>query len=448
MQHELLWGVAEIHAVEDDLALERYVRDGTRALVRMLPCPDAAVGVAVALLIIMRALHAPCTHERDVAVVLFGELVEQLEDAFGASEAHDHEVDLVGDLADGAGEAFGEIQEGNHDVDGEDHAGDGGVGDGKAEEEPSRKGDYHVGEVAEVHEDGAEDVRVDVCLLCGLEELVIYLVELLLHLLLMREDLDDLLTVHGLFGKALRSADGVLLGEEEASGLAAHEAGEPSHEGHHHKHDKRERYGVPQHDEGERDHGDRHGEQVWQGDADELAQGVHVVRIVAHDVAALIAVKEAYGQIFHVVKHLVSDLHEGALRHEGAKLSLGDLAGERDGVGADEHDGDLGDLRTSRRPVAGLPVAADDIDGALQVDAREGREHRRDYHADEHERELQGIEGKHELDGAAKHRHGIGCVPAAAAFAGHALVELVFIFPAGPWGVLQSCAVVEDGLLG
>ena len=40
-------------------------------------------------------------------------------------------------LADGASEALGEIQEGNHDVDGEDHAGDGGVGDGEAEEEPA-----------------------------------------------------------------------------------------------------------------------------------------------------------------------------------------------------------------------------------------------------------------------------------------------------------------------
>ena len=143
-------------------------------------------------------------------------------------------------LADRSGEALREVEEGYHDVDGEGHAAKAEVGNTEGEEGAARKGHQHVGEVAEVHEDGPEGVAIDVGALRGLEELLVHRIEARLHLAFVGEDFDDLLAIHALFGKALCAGKFDLLVEEEAGGSAAHDAHEPAHEEDYEEYDYRE----------------------------------------------------------------------------------------------------------------------------------------------------------------------------------------------------------------
>ena len=71
-------------------------------------------------------------------------------------------------------------------------------------------------------------------------------------------------------------------------------------------------------------------------------------------------VKVADGQVLHVVEHLVANLHEGALGHDGRYLTLDDLRGDGDRIDADERRHDGHNLLRRRVPVASLPMLVDD----------------------------------------------------------------------------------------
>ena len=362
----MLGRIAEVHVVEVDLALELGV--GDRAiLVRVLPGPE--VGALVRLL--ERAiLGALGIDKRDIAVVLFRLLVEKREDALGTGKAHDDEVDLMGDLADRSCEALREVQERDDDVDTQNHAGDRGVRDAGDKEDAACEGDDYVGKVARVHEDGAKGVAVDVRVLRGLEELLVHLVEVSLGQLLMREDLDDLLAVHGFLGKAFLGRKSTLLRQEEVGRAAAEHTCQGHHDCNHDQDDKRQRHGIPEHDVDDRDHGNDGRQEVRERLTDELAQGIHVVRVVRHDVAVLVGVEVADREVLHVREHLVPDLHHRALADDGAKLRPADVAGKGGDVASDERKDDAQNLGLRRCPVAGLERVLDDGDGLLHEDRR------------------------------------------------------------------------------
>ena len=409
--------VAKVDVREADVARERRVRDAS-VVVRVLPRPG--LGALGALLELAGRVLAH-VHEGDVALVLLGLLVYEREDPLRTREAHDHEVDLLRHLADGAGEALRHVEERHDDGDGQGHAADGGVGEAGGEEGDARERDDDVGEVAHVHEDGHEGVAVGVSGARRLVQRVVHGVELLDGLVLVREDLDDLLAVHGLLGKSLGLRELDLLVEEVVGALAAQDAGGVHHARDHGEHDGGQRDGVPQHDGEDGDHGEEHREQVGQRLADELAQRVDVVGVVAHDVAVLVGVEVADGQALHVVEHLVAHVHERALAHDGAKLRVGDVRGERDDVARYEACGDLADLGRGAGPVSRGERVLHDVDRLLQEDGRHGREYGRRDDADDHDRRVRGVVVEHGVQdalergagplGAAVLRGGRACLP-------------------------------------
>ena len=170
MQHLVVGRVAKVDVVHDQVAAQRHVLDLAGCAVRMFPRPHAGVVV--------------------------GLLVDELKDAVGAGEAHDHGVDLLRDLADLSAELLGHVEERHHDGDGQRHARDAQVGHAQRQENAAGQRDQHVEQVAQVHKDGHEDVGVHVGLLRDLEELLVALVKIGLGGRLVAECLDDLLTVH------------------------------------------------------------------------------------------------------------------------------------------------------------------------------------------------------------------------------------------------------------
>ena len=116
----MVGGVAEVDVDHADIAGERG--EGHAAvLVGVLPGP---VGGALVALDELARRVVLGVHERDVALVDFWLLVDELKDALGAGKAHDHGVDLLRDLADLAAELLGHVEEGDYHGDGQRHARD------------------------------------------------------------------------------------------------------------------------------------------------------------------------------------------------------------------------------------------------------------------------------------------------------------------------------------
>ena len=291
MQHLVVGRVAKVDVVHDQVAAQRYVLDLAGCAVRMFPCPHA--GVVVSLLELPSLGVHLCVDERHVAFVGLGLLVDELKDAVGAGEAHDHGVDLLRDLADLSAELLGHVEERHHDGDGQRHARDAQVGHAQCQENAAGKGHQHVEQVAQVHKDGHEDVGVHVGLLRDLEELLVALVKIGLGGRLVAERLDDLLAVHDLLDMALDHAELGLLRNEETRGIGAEQLGHKGHKGDAGDDDQAHPHAVVQHDKEHRDNDDDRHEQVGQRLTDHLAQRIDVVGVVAHDIAALVRVEVA-----------------------------------------------------------------------------------------------------------------------------------------------------------
>ena len=65
--------------------------------------------------------------------------------------------------------------------------------------------------------------------------------------------------------------------------------------------------------------GDQH---LRQALADHLTQGIHVVGIIAHNVAVAVGVEIFNRQILHVAEHFFTHLFQGALRNDGHHLGI------------------------------------------------------------------------------------------------------------------------------
>lgn len=165
----------------------------------------------------------------------------------------------------------------------------------------------------------------------------------------------DLLAVHDLLDMALDDAELALLRDEEARGVRAEHLGEEDHA--HDAGDDHQAHpdGEVQHDEEYRAQHDDGLQQVGKRLRDHLAQGVDVVGVVRHDVAALVRIEVADGQVLHAVEHLLAQLLKRALgddRHVAVPKQRGEVADDVDGA---EGEHDLQDLGLGGRPVARLP---------------------------------------------------------------------------------------------
>ena len=138
----------------------------------------------------------------------------------------------------------------------------------------------------------------------------------------MAEDLDDLLTVDHLLNIAVEIGQCRLLRHEvtaDAAGELAHEHENERHDG---AHDQRQPDADVQHAEKhcrKREHG-RY--ELRHGLRDHLAQRIGIVCVQAHDVAVRMRVKVADGQALHLLKHLVTDALERALRDRDHAASV------------------------------------------------------------------------------------------------------------------------------
>ena len=353
VQHLVVGRVAKVNVVHDQVATQRHVLDLTGRAVRVLPRPHA--GVMVGLLELPGLGVYLRVDERHVTLVGLGLLVEQLKDTLGAGEAHDHGVDLHRDLADLAAELLGHVEERYHHGNRERQARDAQVGHAQRQEDAACQRDQHVEQIAQVHEDGHQDVGVHVGLLRDLEEFFVALIKVGLGGGLVAECLDDLLTVHDLLDMALDHAELGLLRNEEVRGVGAEQLGHKGHKGDAGDDDQAHPHAVIQHDKEHGDDDDGRHEQVGHRLADHLAKCVDVVGVVAHDVAALVRVEVANRQVLHAVEHLLTQLLERALRDDGHGAVPEQRRGDAYGIDAAEGGHKLQNLGLRGRPVARLP---------------------------------------------------------------------------------------------
>ena len=393
--------VAKVDVVHDQVAAQRYVLDLPGCAVRVFPCPHA--GVVVGLLELPSLGVDLRVDERHIAFVGFGLLVDELKDAVGAGEAHDHGVDLLRDLTDLSAELLGHVEERHYDGDGQRHARDAQIGHAQRQENAACQCDQHVEQVAQVHKDRHEDVGVHVGLLRDLEELFVALVKIGLGGRLVAECLDDLLAVHDFLDMALDHAELGLLRNEEARGVGAEQLGHKGHKGDAGHNDQAHPHAVVQHDKEHRDDDDGRHEQVGQRLADHLAQRVDVVGVVAHDVAALMRVEVANRQVLHTVEHLLAQLFERALRDDGHGAVPEERRQDADAVDAGEGGHELCDLGLCGFPIARLPRFANNLQSALKEGRTDGVDDGAEHHADNDEGQKHGVEAKERLDEA---RHG------------------------------------------
>ena len=182
------------------------------------------------------------------------------------------------------------------------------------EKRAARHRNQYIDEVSDVHDDRRKDIRKGVCLLRIVEKLVVDRVKPLFRLFLVAKDLDDLLSRHHLFNVPLGLADGRLLLPKILGGVAAdlfhREQQERDAEEHHQRHP----HAVVEHDGKQREHHHAGGKELRQTLRDQLAQGVDIIGVVAHDVAALVRVKILHRQALHMTKQLLAHLLQRSLR--------------------------------------------------------------------------------------------------------------------------------------
>ena len=390
VQHVLALGVGEVHIGEAHVAAQLGVGEGAVA-VRVLPRPmtGAAVGFGHGAVGRDRGVH-----KRHIAVVCLGLFVDEGEHALCARARHDDRVDLLGELVDVAGELARHVEEGHKDGDVQRLAGERHVRQPDEQEHAADERERHIEDVADVADDGAEDAGIGLRAEAVLKEGVVEPVEVLDALLLVAEDLDDLLTRHHLLNEALGGGDRLLLADEVFRAAAADLLRDRDHgDDAEHEHQRQPKAEV-EHD-GEHHEHDRAGlNERGQCLRDELAERVDVVRVVAHDVAVLVAVKIADGQLLHPAEHLAAQLMQEALRHIRHELRV-DRHGENGERVEHDEQREIGhDLRLGGGPVAADIPLFDDLDDVLREERGNGGYNGGEQDADKGDGGEHGVVGK------------------------------------------------------
>ena len=203
VQHVLALHIGKVHVRQPHVAAQRRIGHAAVGLVGMAPGPVAGALLGLLQAAVGLFLHV---HQRHIALVRLGRLVDQAEDALRAGAGHDDGVDLLGELVDVAGKLARHVQEGDQDRHVEDVAGEAEVGHAREDQHAADQCEGHIEDVADVGDDRPEHAGIGVGLVADLVELLVDLVKVLDALLLMAEDLDDLLAVHRLLGEALHRA--------------------------------------------------------------------------------------------------------------------------------------------------------------------------------------------------------------------------------------------------
>ena len=370
---------------------------------RVLPCPD--IGFLCAFL-----QSAVCfflrIDQRDVSVVGFRLFIQQCENTVRAGETHNHHVDLVGNLADGTCKLLGHVQEGNHDADAECQAGNADIGSSCQQQAAADQSHDYVNDVSDVAEQRHQNVGISVCLFGILKQFIIYLIKISLGAFLMAENLDDLLTVHHLLYKAFRAGDGNLLLKEVAGGMSADVPGDKGHDHHAADNYQREPEAVIQHDAENADQGDCGNHQLRETLADHLTQRINIIGIKAHDIAVIMRIKIADGQILHVIEHLFTELCQRSLGDDSHQLSIKDVGKKADRIQSDQKGQQSKNGSGSRGPVSAFKGVLHDGNGVLHEHRRNGAHNCIDENADQRDRKKHRIKAEYGADQAGKNALG------------------------------------------
>ena len=296
---------------------------------RVAPCPLAGVllGGGYGAVLVDFGID-----ERNVAVVNLGLFVHQRKNASGARHCHDDGVDLLGDLVDVPRKLLGHGKKRDYDTDARRrlHGGahfaeqqpDARVERPVDDKQASRNDVDHVKQVADVHNDGPEHIGISVGAVGVLEQLAVQVVKLLHGFRFVIEHLDHLLAVHGFLNVPFLGGKGLLLANEEFCRAAAQFAGYQKHDNDPGNDNEREPNAVPKHNEEDADNDGNATDKGRQRLPDELAERVDIVGIIAHNIAVLMRVKIADGQILHAVEHGFAHFGKKALRDIGGKLGF------------------------------------------------------------------------------------------------------------------------------
>ena len=72
--------------------------------------------------------------------------------------------------------------------------------------------------------------------------------------------------------------------------------------------------------------------QLRQTLADHLTQCIDIVGIITHDIAVIMGIKVADGQILHVIKHLFTHFCQGSLGNNGHQLRIANSGYQADHI--------------------------------------------------------------------------------------------------------------------
>ncbi len=298
MQDLLFLGVAEVHIIEPDIAFE-FHQFGFAIGTGMLPAPVTGIFLCFHPLSVLLL----CTDQRDHTVVGFRRCVHESENPLGTGTGHDHGIDLLRDLHDGVVEGTVQLQEGRngtqcyseHAVQGEDGACQSG---------------QDIGNVADVHADGHEDVGKFIGIGTGITQFVIDCFEILDGLLFVCEDLDHPLALHHFLDESVHCTQLFLLFPEKPAGAGGDEAAGIEHDtAHDHRHQRQ----LPVHDKHRHQH--KHnlcaaGEHLGSRLGNQLPQGISVIGVNRHDVTVGVGIEVGNRQCFHMPEQPFTDIVE------------------------------------------------------------------------------------------------------------------------------------------
>ena len=382
MQDLFVRRITEVDVIEHDAPGKLRVCDRAVA-VRVLPRPETGVVVGLG----ERAVFLLGVDKRHIAVVRLRLGIHERENARCAGQCCDDGVELVGDLRDRVCKPAREREEGcDHTERERVHARQAEVRRAGNRHRAADDGDDDILQVtygvhhrhhAVGHAAGARGVfRPD----------AVAAAQLRLALLLVAEDLDDLLAVDHLLNIAVEIGQRRLLRHEVAADAAGELAHEHENERHDGAHDQRQPDADVQHAEKHCRKREHRRYELRHGLRDHLAQRIGIVRIQAHDVAVRMRIKIADGQALHLLKHLVTDALERALRDRDHAAVIQPCGQRTDKIYAADGDQRTDQAGIVRRRCAehGHDIAVDQL---LQEHGRGRACDRAQQDADRHEHE-------------------------------------------------------------
>ena len=407
MQHRLAGNIGKIHVEEAHVAAQRH-KLCAPVLARAFPCPASGALRALG----QDAVFLTAVDQRIRSLVRLRLLLQQLKDASRAGNGHGNGVELLRYLRHIRRELLAHAEIGRNDRNrqrrdqraGRDEILDRQIGNALSgrDQQAARKRRQDVEQIADVVHDRPEDICKAVRTLGIPEKLLVQHVKIALRSLLVAEHLDDLLTVHHFLDEALGLTKGLLLPDEEGGRFSADALGRPRHGHYAEQHDRHQRYAEIDHHGEHADHGQAGGKQVRQALRNDLTERIRVVRIAAHDIAAVVLVEIGNGQPLHRAEHPHARIVQEALRHMRHQLRVDRREDQACEIQHDHDQDRAQDLPGNGVPAAEKPLL-DAAGHSLDVDGRRNADGRAQDDADRNDRHMHRIILEHHLHQASEH---------------------------------------------